>query len=124
MINHASFNLTKESGKLKFPGDAHQNRYKNFLDSIPEGSKVEIYISIIGDDKPSLSQLSRVHAMIRELALNLGYTFDEMKVVIKKHAGLFDGENVKSFADCTKDDLNLAIQSCIQIGDFNEIQLR
>jgi hypothetical protein len=45
-------------------------------------------------------------------AKELGYTFDEMKLVVKQASGLED----KSFADCSKDDLMLAIEACIQIG--------
>ena len=46
------------------------------------------------------------------MAKESGYTFDEMKCVIKDATGLSN----KSFADCSKDELMLAIESCIQIG--------
>jgi hypothetical protein len=39
-------------------------------------------------------------------------TFDEVKEIIKDASGLTG----KSFADCSKDDLMLAIESCVQIG--------
>jgi hypothetical protein len=47
-----------------------------------------------------------------------------MKTIIKQHAGLCydagDAEYCKSFADCSKDELILAIEACIQIGrEFN-----
>ena len=38
-----------------------------------------------------------------------------MKLVIKQASGLAD----KSFADCSKDELMLAIEACIQIGREN-----
>jgi hypothetical protein len=38
-----------------------------------------------------------------------------MKSVIKDSAGIAD----KSFADCSKDELMLAIEACIQIGREN-----
>jgi hypothetical protein len=66
--------------------------------------------------------------MCREIANELGYTFEEVKLLVKRHAGLCftrnNTEYCKSFADCDKSDLNLAIQACIEIGDFNEINLR
>jgi hypothetical protein len=46
------------------------------------------------------------------MAKESGYTFDEMKVIVKQASGLED----KSFADCSKDELMLAIEACIQIG--------
>jgi hypothetical protein len=44
-----------------------------------------------------------------------------MKVIVKKHAGLcMDDENCKSFKDCSKEELAMAIQSAIEIGaDLN-----
>jgi hypothetical protein len=47
-----------------------------------------------------------------------------MKTIIKQHSGLCydaDGaEYCKSFADCSKMELVLAIEACIQIGkEFN-----
>jgi len=46
------------------------------------------------------------------MAKESGYTFDEMKDVVKDASGL----GGKSFADCSKDELMLAIEACIQIG--------
>jgi Lon-like ATP-dependent protease len=47
-----------------------------------------------------------------EIAKEAGYTFDEMKLIIKKASGI-EG---KSFAECSKDELMLSIEACIQIG--------
>jgi hypothetical protein len=75
-------------------------------------------------DNASLAQIAKVHACIRTLAQESGYTFDEMKRIIKTHSGLCydagDAEVCKSFADCSKSELALAIESCVEIGkDFN-----
>ena len=68
------------------------------------------------------------HAMIREIAQEIGYTFEEAKLAVKRAAGLCfvrdKQEYCKSFGDCDKDELNLAIQACVEIGDFNGMQLR
>jgi hypothetical protein len=70
-----------------------------------------MYVDLIGVDH-SKAQLAKVHACIREIAKESGYTFDEMKLIIKDASGIAD----KSFADCSKDELMLAIEACIQIG--------
>jgi hypothetical protein len=113
----------KKDGKLVFAHPQDKLAYEIFLEKIPEGQKVDMYLDLIGVDH-SKAQLAKVHACIRELAKESGYTFDEMKIVIKKHAGLcYDAghaEICKSFADCSKDELSLAIESCIAIGrDLN-----
>ena len=65
---------------------------------------------------------------IREIAQEIGYTFVEAKLNVKRAAGLCfvrdKQEYCKSFADCDKDELNLAIQACIEIGDFSNMNLR
>jgi hypothetical protein len=73
-----------------------------------------MYLDLASADHSAL-QLAKVHACIRELAKESGYTFDEMKLLIKHNSGL-EG---KSFKDCSKDQLMLAIESCIQIGKEN-----
>jgi len=93
------------------------------LDKLSDGQQVEVFMGLTSDDG-SVAQLAKVHACIRELAKESGYTFDEMKTIIKQHAGLcYDAggaEYCKSFADCSKDELVLAIEACIQIGrEFN-----
>jgi hypothetical protein len=68
-----------------------------------------------------------VHACIRELASESGYTFDEMKTLVKQQSGLcYDGGDVimcKSFAECSKDELALAIEACIEIGKMYNMNL-
>lgn len=114
--------LVKRDGKLVYPDDKSKLNYQIFLDKLPEGQKVEMYIGLADADH-SVAQLAKVHACIRELAKESGYTFDEMKMIIKRQSGLcYDGgdaEYCKSFADCSKDELVLAIESCIQLGREN-----
>jgi len=66
--------------------------------------------------------------MCREIANELGYTFEEIKLQVKRQAGLCfmknNSEYCKSFAACDRAELNLAIQACIEIGDFNNMNLR
>lgn len=118
---------TVKNGALVFPIKAIGNKYQKFLNDLPEGAKLEIFIGVSGD-KGSNPQLARLHSMIREIAQEIGYTFEEAKLVVKRKAGLCFTKNkeeyCKSFGQCDKDELNLAIQACIEIGDFSGMQLR
>jgi hypothetical protein len=104
----------KKKNKLTYLNPKDKLAYEIFLEKLQEGQIVEMYIDLADVDH-SKAQLAKVHACIRELAKESGYTFDEMKLAIKEHAGLAG----KSFGDCSKSDLMLAIESCIQIGREN-----
>ena len=114
--------LTKQGGKLVYPDDKSKLNYQMFLDKLSEGQKVEMFIGLADTDH-SVAQLAKVHACIRELAKESGYTFDEMKTLVKQQSGLcYDGGDAilcKSFADCSKDELLLAIEACVAIGKDN-----
>ena len=109
----------KKDGKLIFDHPKDKLAYEIFVEKIPEGQVVDMYIDVVGLDH-SKAQLAKVHACIRELSKESGYTFDEMKCLVKDHAGLAYKEGMmityKSFADCSKDELMLAIEACLQIG--------
>ena len=116
-----------KDGELYFPTKATGTKFKKFLKQLPDNSKLEIFIGVSGD-KGSNPQLARLHAMIREIAQEIGYTFVEAKMEVKRSAGLCfvrdKQEYCKSFGDCDKDELNLAIQACVAIGEFNNMNLR
>ena len=116
-----------KDGKLHFPIKAFQIKYDNFFKQHEDGARVEVFIGV-QDGKGSNPQLARVHAMIREIASELGYTFEEVKLQVKRKAGLCfvknNVEHCKSFAKCDKEELNLAIQAAMEIGDFSGMQLR
>lgn len=114
--------LIKQDGKLVYPDDRSKLNFQIFIDKLPEGQEVEIFMGPTSDNA-SVAQLAKVHACIRELAKESGYNFDEMKTIIKRQSGLcYDGggaEYCKSFAECSKDELALAIEACIAIGRDN-----
>jgi hypothetical protein len=114
--------LVKTDGKLVFSDEKTKLAYQIFMDKLSEGQKVEMYIGLADADH-SIAQLAKVHACIRELAKESGYSFDEMKKLIKEKSGLcYDGGDAvfcKSFADCSKDEIALAIEACIEIGREN-----
>lgn len=118
-----SFKLTKKNGNLVHINESTKISYQLFLDKLQEGQEVEVFMGLTSDNG-SLAQLAKVHACIRELAKECGYTFDEMKFIVKKHSGLcYDGggaEYCKSFKDCSKEELAMAIESAIELGrDLN-----
>lgn len=122
-----SIKLIKKDGKLTYSDDKSKLAYQIFLDKIQEGQKVEMYLDL-ADAYHSKAQLAKVHACIRELAKESGYTFEEMKSIVKAQTGLcmeVDGLlECKSFADCSKDELMLAIEACIQIGKDLNVNLQ
>lgn len=118
-----SFKLTKKNGNLVHINESTKISYQLFLDKLQEGQEVEVFMGLTSDNG-SLAQLAKIHACIRELAKESGYTFDEMKVIVKKHSGLcydgVDAEYCKSFKECSKDELAMAIESAVEIGrDLN-----
>lgn len=116
-----------ENKKISYPVSSYKAKLKNFIESLPDDSKLEIFISV-KDDKGSLAQLAKIHAMIKELANELGYTFEDMKLEAKRRSGLLITSNnevhIKSFKDCDKGELNGVIQTLIEIGDFSGMNLR
>ena len=118
-----SFKLTKKNGNLVHINESTKISYQLFLDKLQEGQEVEVFMGLTSDNG-SLAQMAKIHACIRELAKESGYTFDEMKFIVKQHSGLcYDGggaEYCKSFKECSKEELAMAIESAIEIGrDLN-----
>ena len=118
---------TVENGELKYSIQGSETRFKKFLKDLPDGTKLELFISAT-TGQGSAAQLAKIHAMIRDLANELGYTFEEMKLQVKRKTGLcFTQDKLdycKSFADCDISELNLVIQTLIEIGDFSNLNLR
>ena len=123
MKDNIFIKLTVKDGELHFPLKANETRFKNFLSNIPDGAHLELFLGVT-TDKGSNAQLARIHAMYREIGNELGYTFEEIKLMVKRKAGVCftrnNTEYCKSFADCSKTELVLAIEACIEIGkEFN-----
>jgi len=116
--------LKKENGQLVYIKDRDTNDYEKFKSLIPEGSYVDLYAEIVDDDA-NLAQLSKIHAMIRDLSRHTGISTSDLKLVIKQKAGLCitrekEGKEIficPSFGDASKEDLSAAIQECYNLGD-------
>lgn len=115
--------LVKKDGKLSYNKSSDEALYKKMVSETPEDAKIVAMFEIASQDG-TMGQLSKLHASIRELALHLGYDFEDMKMYIKHLAGfvttkLIEGKmitRVKSFGDCSKEELGFAIQTCINFG--------
>lgn len=123
--------LRKDGGKLVYITNADEAIYKLFLDSLEPGQTVEIFLDANKDDG-TLAQLAKIHKCIREIAKETGDNYEDMKLLIKKKSGLcvkkdVDGETVmicKSFANASKTDLALVIETIIEIGDLVNVNCR
>ena len=123
--------LRKDGSKLVYTTNADEAIYKLFLDSLEPGQTVEIFLDANKDDG-TLAQLAKIHKCIREIAKETGDNYEDMKLLIKKKSGLcvkkdVDGETVmicKSFANASKTDLALVIETIIEIGDLVNVNCR
>ena len=116
--------VVDEKGVLAPRTDKELQKFNRMLASLKPGNRVSMMCEVVKDDH-SLVQLAKVHALIRELAHCTGNDFEDVKLEVKRRAGLTvkskDSEGktlemVKSFADCSKDQISMAIQSCIDLG--------
>jgi hypothetical protein len=124
-MNHQPFNgkFIKRNGRLEFSSLAVSKQHELFVSEVPDGTIVEFFFEVQQDDG-TLPQLAKLHAMIRELALHVGEPFDNMKLLVKDKAGLCLAREVsgkeyflaKSFGECSREELSLAIQAAIDIG--------
>jgi len=95
-----------------------------FLQNMREGQLVSVTYEVNGE-LGTYAQLAKLHACIRELAKDTGTTFEDMKSEIKRRSGLVNADKtLKSFADCSIDDLSGAIVTCMDIGEMLGINLR
>jgi hypothetical protein len=114
----------KKNGRLDFSSLAHSKQFELFASKIPENTIVECFYEVQHDDG-TLPQLAKLHAMLKPLASYVGETVENMKLLVKDRAGLCIAREVsgkeyflaKSFGDCSKEELSLAIQAAIEIGD-------
>ena len=128
-IFHGQF--TKTDGNKLNANPSSKAKYEAFLAGLEVGQTVEIFMEA-NEDNGTIPQLAKVHVCIRELAKELGYTFEDMKLEIKRMSGLcvkkeIDGSLFmvcKSFGDCSKEELAMAMEAIISAGDTVGINFR
>ena len=123
MTPHLNGKYKKERGLLKPLTISGIKQYEEFVSHIPDGAIVEFFYELQHDDG-TLPQLAKLHVMIKQLATHIGETAENMKLLVKDRAGLCIAREVsgkeyflaKSFGECSKEELSLAIQAAIEIG--------
>jgi hypothetical protein len=123
-MNHFNGKYRKERGLLKPITIADMKQYEKFVSKLADGAIVEFFYEEQHDDG-TLPQLAKLHVMIKHLSTHIGETVENMKLLVKDRAGLCIAREVsgkeyflaKSFADCSRDELSLAIQAAIEIGE-------
>lgn len=123
MTIHLNGKYKKELGQLKPISLSIAKQKEEFISHIPEGSIVEFFYEVQHDDG-TLPQLAKLHVMIKQLSTHIGEAPENMKLLVKDRAGLCIAREVsgkeyflaKSFGECSKEELSLAIQAAIQIG--------
>jgi hypothetical protein len=126
--NILTVKVTKRKGGLVYESRSMQGLHQEFIDSLAEGQTVEIFFTAYQDDGTNM-QLAKIHPCIRKLAAEVGNTFDEMKLIVKKQSGLAYQTSetemyIKSFGACSVEELSGAIQTIIEIGDEVGINFR
>jgi hypothetical protein len=124
MTHHFTGKYIKKNGTLKPISSAVSKQMELYASKIPEGSIVECFYEVQHDDG-TLPQLAKLHVIIRQLASHIGETVENMKILVKDRAGLCIAREVagkeyflaKSFGECSKEELSLAIQAAIEIGE-------
>ena len=124
MTHHFTGKFVKREGLLRPISSGVSKQQELFVSHIPEGSIVECFYELQHDDG-TLPQLAKLHVIIRQLASHIGETVENMKILVKDRAGLCISREVagkeyflaKSFGECSKEELSLAIQACIEIGE-------
>lgn len=121
---HFTGKYVKRNGQLEFATLSAAKQFELFVSHIPEGQIVECFYEEQHDDG-TLPQLAKLHVLIKQLAMHIGETVENMKILVKDKAGLCIAREVsgkeyflaKSFAECSKDELSLAIQAAMEIGE-------
>lgn len=110
--------LIIRNGKLEHTLKAKEEMFNEIIKELPEGTKIEIFANTVGM-KGSNAQLAKIHAMLRQLADDIGDDPLSLKEHVKSQVMI-----TKSFADCDTEELNSIIQTIITLGDWNGSNLR
>lgn len=106
-----------KDGELVPKTEMGKHSLETYLKNIEEGTVIQITYEEQSENG-TYAQISKVQACTRELANYLGYTHIEMKEMVKVKAGLYnDKGEIKSFSACTKEELSLAIQTVLNLGE-------
>lgn len=120
--------LIKENGKLVYAQSHNAKQYDAFVKNIDEGQRVDVFFDAHKDDG-SYAQIAKIKVCIRALASETGDSFEDTQFIVKEKSGLCIKKirheqlyiELKSFGDCSKEELSLAINTIIEMGKFVNI---
>lgn len=116
--------LKMENGILVPKRDLDKYTLQNYLKNVEEGATIQVTYEEQSTDG-TYAQISKLQACTRELSKHLGYTHEEVKDIVKHKANLYSSEgDFKSFADCSKEELSLAIQAALDLGEQVDFPLQ
>jgi hypothetical protein len=111
-------------GELVPKSELGKHSLANYLKNVEEGALIQVTYEEQSTDG-TYAQISKLQACTRELANYLGYSHEEVKDMIKLKAGLQNNDgHLKSFANCSKEELSLAIQTALELGDQVDFPLQ
>jgi hypothetical protein len=124
MTHYFTGKYVKRNGSLQPISLAVSKQMELYVSKIPDGCIVECFYEMQHDDG-TLPQLAKLHVIIRQLASHIGETVENMKILVKDRAGLCIAREVagkeyflaKSFGECSREELSLAIQAAMEIGE-------
>jgi hypothetical protein len=113
-----------ENGTLVPKRDIDKYSLRNYVANVEEGAIIQVTYEELSTDG-TYAQISKLQACTRELSKFLGYTHEEVKDIVKHKANLYSPEgDFKSFADCSKEELSLAIQAALDLGEQVDFPLQ
>jgi len=116
--------LEMRDGVLVPKTELGKHTLANYLKNVEEGTVIQVTYEELSTDG-TYAQISKLQACTRELSKHLGYSHEEVKDIVKHKADLYTPEGeLKSFADCSKEELSLAIQAALQLGEQVDFPLQ
>ena len=116
--------LKMENGALVPKRDVDKYALRNYVMNVEEGATIQVTYEEQSTDG-TYAKISKLQACTRELSKFLGYTHEEVKDIVKHKANLYSPEgDFKSFADCSKEELSLAIQAALELGEQVDFPLQ
>jgi hypothetical protein len=116
-----------KNGKLVSKDHIHRLRFKELLESSPEGTSI-IGLFTVEKSDGTKSQLAKIHAMINELAIEVGEKPERVKLDLKKDCGLTymqeESLRFRSFGNCSKEELSNVIENLYIRGEMVNINFR
>ncbi|NDG31374.1 hypothetical protein EB118_15055, partial [bacterium] len=102
--------LEKRNNQLVVSNELGKAKLDLFIKGLSDGEQVSVTYEV-ASKTGNYAQMSKLHKCIRELANYTGDSFEDMKLQVKIRSGLCIDNDCRSFAECSIQELSLAIQA-------------